>query len=229
MTPKFKSSHRLSKPGFTMVELLVVVVIIIVLVSIGIPVMNNARASASRTQCLNQLRGWGVAFGGFAADNDGKIEWRKWPSISWNEEQCSPYVHYWTGSSVNFEERNDNGAFRLQLDMRNCPGVKWDPARGNSPVTYATIRPVGASGDPYSLARIRNPGRFMLMTESTPSSSNFSLASSADFTSRVKPITQNGPNLRHTKGTVNAVMADFSAKQMTWGDIEKGLAYWNVF
>ncbi len=47
--------------GFTLVELLVVIAIIGTLVALLLPAVQSARASARRTQCLNNLKQWGLA------------------------------------------------------------------------------------------------------------------------------------------------------------------------
>lgn len=59
--------------GFTLVELLVVIAIIALLLSILMPSLRKARKQARVVVCQANLRQWGLIWGSYTTDNDGKF------------------------------------------------------------------------------------------------------------------------------------------------------------
>src|SRR5579871_2934878 len=61
------------RPGFTLVELIIVLGIIVLLISILLPAINRAREQARRVECLSNIRQLTIAYLNYAYEHKGRL------------------------------------------------------------------------------------------------------------------------------------------------------------
>lgn len=120
-----KSKTR--KHGFTLIELLVVISIIALLIAILLPALKQARESATRVQCLSQVRQVTIATANYAADEGGWHPYRpaigytphlmkSVPNVDLNESFIFPYL----------------GSQQVRDQVMFCPGPLADARNADS-------------------------------------------------------------------------------------------------
>src|SRR5687767_11796757 len=68
-----RQSHHLANKGFTLVEVICVIGVIGILIALLMPSLIKARQAAMTLKCLSTLRGLGVAFHSYAAEQKGYV------------------------------------------------------------------------------------------------------------------------------------------------------------
>ena len=114
------------RPGFTLVELLVVIGIMAVLMGMLFPLLSVAREKSVQAHCQSNLRQIGVAFAIYESEN------RRLPSLPYEAGDWATFPA--TITAPMFDTRVILKPY-LDVDYFVCPGVApWKPSEATSPV-----------------------------------------------------------------------------------------------
>ncbi len=167
---------RIAKPrvaphSFTLIELLVVIAIIAVLAGMLLPALSNVKRKAQATNCLSNMRQWGLAIGMYADD------WQDYlpPEGSGNPVSGSPYAWYcvlppYIGAPALTNLYNSgNPPIPSRKSIYACPGATNAPANptdSNPYYMYGMNGRMDPNGTPlFKRAQVELPAQTVMFSE----------------------------------------------------------------
>ncbi|MEP4076356.1 prepilin-type N-terminal cleavage/methylation domain-containing protein [Haloferula sp.] len=171
----------LSRPGFTLVELMVVIVIIVVLASLSFMIANRAKKAANNAATLNNLREIGTGVGAWMSEN-GNFYPPCWDNTNGSNRSWAQTLDPYINNEENY--RNVNSKFigpnkRIPVEVNQY----------SHPITYsmnrAVCRDVTSNGDvKVSLIHSTQVGRLndvILMADGCQNPSNLGQANASAY------------------------------------------------
>jgi prepilin-type N-terminal cleavage/methylation domain-containing protein len=158
------SQRNERRPGFTLIELLVVIAIIAILAAMLLPALAAAKERAKRTECINNLKQWGLGCLLYADDYEGKFPISKAGTHAVNEILGGYYTRWmfydsgYQGQQLPVGNFTVNGANNFQ----GLGALYAQKVAGNGKISFCPSMDVGK--DPLLSSTMYQP----LLTTSTP-------------------------------------------------------------
>ena len=152
------------RPGFTLVELLVVIGIIALLISILLPSLNKARGAAQKVACQSNIRQMGLAGTFYNNDNKGFFPQPDYGGLAmgWDDPAC-----WWNAipDKLGFEPLGGGGPFPWfqagptpsdAIPVLRCPSANLSNDRGRTYAMNANLNqyylafPAAQAGSPWA-------------------------------------------------------------------------------
>lgn len=153
-----RTMHRWARPGFSLVEMLVVIGIIALLMALLFPALVRAQRHAQTVQCADQLRQLGLGLQMYAGANHGWLpawsDWHTWPP-GLSDDTAGPA---WTVEMIPYLGPPDSHVY-------NCPAF---PSRVKCRNYFLAAKWAGISGQhAMKFTDVTMTSRFVLSGDKT--------------------------------------------------------------